>query len=32
MFQAVEKPYELIFYILGIQKNDLHEITKWSMK
>jgi hypothetical protein len=28
MFQGVEKPYELNFHILGIQKSDLHEVAE----
>jgi hypothetical protein len=28
MFHDVERPFEGIFYILGIQKSDLDEIAK----
>jgi hypothetical protein len=28
MFQGVERPCELIFCILGIQKSDMHEVAE----
>jgi hypothetical protein len=28
MFQGVERPYEFIFYVLGIQKSDLYEVPE----
>jgi hypothetical protein len=28
MFQGVERPCELIFYLLGIQKTDLDEVAE----
>jgi hypothetical protein len=28
IFQGVERPCELIFYILGIQKSDLYEFPE----